>query len=517
MSDAALCRIAAVTLVTIVGAPAVAVLAKWSGAPWAMLLVGTAALLGVGAWLARQLPPEFLTFVRQRPGVAMVWLVISLAAATQMIRLSTFAYDANRTGWSVLPTNSFLPTHFCFSGYWEGERFARAGNVNIYDPRPYVSPGCEDLMTCPERAIGNLKVDLYQYPPTFLVIPAAIKAIARDVFNARALWLFLQVSAVVAGLFCTAAWIGGAAGRRAAALSPLVFATLPMLVGLQIGNIQATTFAVSMLAIVAIATNRFAAGGLLLGLMIAAKGFPGLLAAWLLGALRWRAVIWAGVGVAGCAAAVAAIYGLRPFHDFIAYQAPRIASGEAFFWIDTPVSIPPNYGIHGFVAKARLLGLEGADRSTANLLASAYGFLLGLVALFAGWQRRHVAAVDSGTSRMQHAQFWLALLNLGSFRSPFVPDAYAAMGTIWLVTLLVAARNDRELGWRSLAPLFALIPLSLIVDGFIPMNPPTWVVALTLGNQVLMLGINSWVVGGELLPRGRVNASTTSAIPAPAV
>ncbi len=324
------------------------------------------------------------------------------------------------------------------------------------------------------------------------------------------------MSAVAAGLLCTARWIGGSAGWRAAALSPLLFAVLPTLVGLQIGNIQATTFAVSMLAVVAIATNRTAMGGVMLGVMIASKGFPGLLAAWLVGAWRWRAVIWAGVAVAGCAAAVAAMYGLRPFQDFVIYQAPRVASGEAFFWIDTPVSIPPNYGIHGLVAKVRLLGIDGADRSVGNFASSAYGFLLGFIALVGGWQQRRASTGESETSRMQLAQFWLALLNLGSFRSPFVPDAYAAMGTIWLVTLLVAGRTHQPLGWRSLAPLLALLPLSLVVDGFIPMNPPLWVVALTLANQLLMLGLNLWVVGRELLP-SRVSVATTSAIPAPAV
>jgi alpha-1,2-mannosyltransferase len=516
MSDRVVRYIVAASFVIIVGAPAVAVLARFSGAAWFALALGAPALLLLAALAARHVPPDAGAFARERPVIAALWLLVAFAAVTLVVRLSAFAYDSERTSWSALPTNPFLPTHFCFSGYWEGERFARAGDVNIYDPRPYVSPGCEDLMTCPERAIGNLKVDLYQYPPTFLVIPAAIGAVAREFFNARALWFLVQIAAVAAGLICTARWIGGAAGRRAAAMSPLLFIALPTLVGIQIGNIQATTFAVSMLAMLAIATNRTATGGLLLGLMISAKAFPGLLAAWLLGALRWRGVIWAGVGVAACAGAVAGIYGLRPFQDFIVYQAPRVASGEAFFWIDTPVSIPPNYGIHGLVAKMRLLGLDGADRSVGNLASSAYGFLLGVVALYAGWQRRHAPAGDSETSRMQLAQFWLALLNLGSFRSPFVPDAYAAMGTIWLLTLLVAGRVNGGISWRSLAPLALILPLSIIVDGFIPPNPPAWVVVLTLGNQLLMLALNFWVVGRELFLRERISVSA-SALPAPAV
>ena len=132
---------------------------------------------------------------------------------------------------------------------------------------------------------------------------------------------------------------------------------------------------------------------------------------------------------------------------------------------------------------------------------------------------------------MRLAQFWLALLNLGSFRSPFVPDAYAAMGTIWLVTLLVTGRSEerrgpdmrkhvppaplRELGWRSLTLLLAIVPLSLIVDGFIATNPPAWIAAITLANQLLMLGINVWVVGRELL-RPRLSFAQ-SPLPAPAV
>ena len=516
MSDGFIRRSGAVIAVVIVGAPLLALFAKLSGAPSVVLVVGGVGLSAAAMLLAPQLPPELPAFAHERRILAVIWLVLAVAAAMQVIRLCVFAYDSEGTGWSILPTNPFIATHFCFSGYWEGERFARAGDVNIYDPRPYVSSGCEDLMACPERAIGNLKVDLYQYPPTFLVIPAAIAMVARDFFNARALWFVIQAGVLVAGLLCTARWIGGAAGRRAAAFSPLLFVALPTLVGLQLGNIQATTFAVSMLAMLAIATNRTVTGGLLLGLMISAKVFPALLAAWLVAALRWRAVSWAAVAVAACAAAVLSLYGLRPFQDFVSYQAPRIVSGEAFFWIDTPVSIPPNNGIHGLVAKLRLLGIDGADRSVGNFASSAYGLLVGVVALVGGWQRRHAWTGESQRSRLQFAQFWLALLNLGSFRSPFVPDAYAAMGTIWLLTLLVAGRDERPLGWRSLAPLGLILLLSLIVDGFIPANPPVWITLLTLANQLLILGLNVSVVGRELL-RERVSVSPMSALPAPAV
>ena len=40
--------------------------------------------------------------------------------------------------------------------------------------------------------------------------------------------------------------------------------------------------------------------------------------------------------------------------------------------------------------------------------------------------------------RLRTAQVWLGLLSLASFRSPFVPDAYALIGTLWLLTLMAA-------------------------------------------------------------------------------
>ena len=514
MRDGLMRGIPAVALVAIVGAPVVAAVARFTGAPWTALIVGTGGLLAAAVMVARALPAEVGTLTRRRPIIAALWMVVAIAAATQMVRLSIFAYDATRTDLSVLPTNAFFSTHFCFSGYYEGERFARAGDVNIYDPRPYVSAGCEDLMTCPERAIGPLKVDLYQYPPTFLIIPGAIALMTRDLFEARALWFMAQVLALGAALLGTARWIGGETGRAAGFLLPFVFVAFPTLAGLQFGNIQATTFAASMLAMLAFATRRDAAGGAVLGLMIASKVFPGLLAAWLVGALRWRAVAWTVAGITAIAAAVLAIYGAKPFQDFISYQAPRIASGEAFFWIDTPISIPPNYGIHGLVAKLRLLGVTDAGREAGMLVSSVYGVLLGAIALLTGWCARRLFSATSGESRMRLAQLWLALLNLASFRSPFVPDGYAAMGTIWLVTLIVAARVGRDgVGWRSLAPLAAIVPLSLIVDGFIPAQPPTWVVLVTLANQLLMLGINGWVIGQELL---RNRAASATRLDAPA-
>jgi hypothetical protein len=95
--------------------------------------------------------------------------------------------------------------------------------------------------------------------------------------------------------------------------------------------------------------------------------------------------------------------------------------------------------------------------------------------------------------RLRAAQLWLALLNLGSFRSPFVPDAYALMGTTWLLTL-VAAGWTRLTAARALFFAAAVAMFALVFDGLWPADPPRWAVVLTLGNQLLALGLNAWVL-----------------------
>ena len=83
---------------------------------------------------------------------------------------------------------------------------------------------------------------------------------------------------------------------------------------------------------------------------------------------------------------------------------------------------------------------------------------------------------------------WLAVLNLGSLRSPFVPDAYAWVGTIWLATLLFA--NLKRPTVSALGAMAVLVfALSQVFDGILlpGQATPAWMLTVTLAIQVVAL------------------------------
>ena len=91
-------------------------------------------------------------------------------------------------------------------------------------------------------------------------------------------------------------------------------------------------------------------------------------------------------------------------------------------------------------------------------------------------QRFAESAASPEIVRLRHAQLWLGVLSLASFRSPFVPDAYGLVGTLWLLTLIAAERR-RPVEWIGLVVAGGVF--SIVVDGGVVPSPvPAW---MTLG------------------------------------
>lgn len=433
-------------------------------------------------------------FMRQRPFLAAIWLAVALAAVVQVARLSVFMVDAERASASVMPGRTFFRQHSCLSSFTEAARFAAEGNRNVYDPRLYSAPGCgDDLLKCSERPIGPFLVDIYQYPPAFLLLPALARTLTDDFFLVRTGWFVVQAGLFAAATLLLARWVGGTAGAIAAMLSVVLWASPSTLLGIQIGNFQATAYALSVLGMIALASGRLATGGVAVGFAAASKLYPGVLFVYLVGARRWRAAAWIIAGGVVTTLAAAALVGVKPFVDFVQYQFPRLNSGDTFFWVDLAPAVPINYGIYGLLGKLRLLGLLDTTRETGALVSSVYGAVLFVAAAAAGWAASRAPRPDGEGARLRDAQLWLALLNLGSFRSPFVPDAYALMGTTWLLTL-VAAEWTRVTAARALSFAAAAVMFALVFDGVWMTEPPRWAVVVTVVNQVLALGLNGWVM-----------------------
>ena len=274
-------------------------------------------------------------------------------------------------------------------------------------------------------------------------------------------------------------------------LAPVLWLAPTTRVTLQIGNFQPTAFALSMLAMIAFERRHAARGGLMLGFSGVSKVYPGILGVLLVADRRWTSVLWT-IGWATVFVIGTLLWmGSGPFVDFFNYQLPRIQSGAAFSWIEAPDMAPVNFGIHGLMIKLRVLGVPWTSAAAANLAASLYGVLLVAVAAIAASRlgRLRAAEINLERLRLRQAQVWLALLNLASFRSPFVPDAYALIGTLWLLTLLAAEGHWRTTG-RLVLAVAGAATFVVLDGGVLPVPVPSWIVIGSLVVQVGTIALN---------------------------
>ena len=323
------------------------------------------------------------------------------------------------------------------------------------------------------RFIGPFEVDLYQYPPAFLVLPRAPVAAGLDFLTIRKLWFAVQSIVLFATMVLLARWIGGSSGLLVLLLVPVVWLSPTTRLALQIGNFQLTAFALTVLAMIAFDRGRVGRGGFALGFAAVSKIYPGLLGVLLIARRQWRAVAWTVAWSAAFTAAAWLMVGSAPFVDFFRYQLPRIESGQAFFWMETADVAPINFGVHGLVIKLRFLGLPWTGPEAASRAASLYAVLLLPLAAVSAWRLRALGAGTIGPERLRlrQAQVWLGLLSLASFRSPFVPDAYALFGTLWLLTL-VAAEGHWQARGRIALVVGGAIAMTVLDGGPIPAPGP---------------------------------------------
>jgi hypothetical protein len=139
----------------------------------------------------------------------------------------------------------------------------------------------------------------------------------------------------------------------------------------------------------------------------------------------------------------------------------------------------------------RSLGVTFVTHGVSSAAASAYGIVVAGLAFIAG-RRLALASTQNGEQfRVWQAQSWLALLTLGSLRSPFVPEAYAMPATFWLLTL-IAAEMPR-LSRKHVAALLSLgLMFSTVLENNIPSRTVVPIVVFSLVRGVLALSVNLW-------------------------
>jgi hypothetical protein len=298
----------------------------------------------------------------------------------------------------------------------------------VFDSSLYTQPGDTGVGVRKPLTLGPFGIDVYEYPPPFLLLPRACMLLAPDFMRLRTLWFGLTVGVVLLAMVVVASSLGPAAGTRALLLSPLVWAALPTLSFLQKGNVQGLVVALSMLAMVLFERRRFAAGGALLAYATVSKLFPGLLVVYLLARRQWRALAWT-VGASVLLALVALIdVGWQQYAGF-ASHLPGLLGGEAFPAFRNSAAKAINYSVPGLVFKAELYGVPG----TGFLASKIVGWIWTMVIL---WLTVRIArrTLRDGEKPL----VWIAVLILATLRSPFLPQAYAAFPPLWLLTLLAA-------------------------------------------------------------------------------
>jgi alpha-1,2-mannosyltransferase len=401
--------------------------------------------------------------------------ILSVAAALLAFvvvgRLAVFMAAPDKVGWSSVPNSQWELRHSCLTAYFMAAEAGARGD-NIYDSALYTAPDDDPTRLRKARRLGPFNVDVYEYPPPFLILPRALSLVAPDFFRLRTLWFGLTGLVVLLAMVVAARDLGPAAGTRALLLAPLVWAALPTLSALQKGNAQLLVIAASMLAMACFERRRDAAGGALLAYVTVSKLFPGMLLVYLLARRQWRALGWtAAMGVVYVALTLADV-GLAPFAAFLRHL-PGLVGGEAFPAFRNPAAMAINFSVPGLVFKLKLFGVAGMGFGAAKVV----GWIWTVVAVVAtvAVARRTVAEVD-------RPLVWMAILILATLRSPFLPQAYAAFPPLWLLTLLGARRpfDVKTMGWVLVAGLL----LNLMWPTDWPIDP-RWLAVMTLLPQVV--------------------------------
>lgn len=378
-------------------------------------------------------------------GALVVFAILSLLCVVQTARAGAFMLRPDRPGSSWWPSNRFLVHHNCFTAYYEATRLAHQV-PNIYDPAVYLRPSqgaaprpTWQLPSNPQRTIDSFTVDSYEYPPTFLLLIRPAVAAGASFAQARAEWFVFQSVMVILALLVVAWHLGGSVGWRFGLLAPLIYLSLSNQMALQMSNFQVAALALCMLALVAIARGRQGLGAGLLSFVILTKLFPGILLVVFAARRQWRTLALTCLGMAAWVGLAVLIFGPAPFKAFLGFQLPRVASGEAFHMLNVPMVAAINQSVFGVPLKLAFFGVSGGSFHAGAVLAWIYSVILGGLAWVLG---RRLPAGDPASDDGRASELLLGalVLALATYRAPFLPEEYGAIGPLWVLGLLAALR-----------------------------------------------------------------------------
>jgi hypothetical protein len=186
-----------------------------------------------GSWLAAALIAAIVAgvvalFVHRRASLELDTTAISrrfkiisalatLVALIQLVRLAVFTVNPSQVEYSVVPASKWEVEHSCLTAYFVAAE-AASSHVNIYDNALYSKP--DDNLNAPRKALmlGPFKIDVYEYPPQFLILPWAFATLAPDFMDLRMVWFALNGGVLLPVSFHSPRAFLGPAEERA--LSP---------------------------------------------------------------------------------------------------------------------------------------------------------------------------------------------------------------------------------------------------------------------------------------------------------
>ncbi|HEX6789722.1 MAG TPA: glycosyltransferase family 87 protein [Candidatus Krumholzibacteria bacterium] len=403
-----------------------------TGSPVVALLAAAGLAGSVVFYVLKRLPLDEASCPRLLRAVS---ALATIAALVQLTRLAVFIVDPTHVESSFVPGSQWEVRHSCLTAYYVTAK-AASTVPDIYDHKLYSAPDDDPAKPRKPLMLGPFNIDVYEYPPPFLLLPRAVRALTPEFQPMRMVWFALNGLVVLLAFVVVARWLGRAAGTRALLLSPLIWISMPTLSVLQKGNVQAMVIAATLLALGLFERRRHIAGGIIFAFMCVSKLYPGLLVVYLVARRQWRALAWTFAASVVFVIASVVDIGWAAFGTFREHF-PGLLSGEAFPAFRNPPAIANNLSVPGLVFKLKLFGVPGMSFDTMRIVGTLYSIAAVIVTWFAA--RRAVRS-----DRMP--LLWLAIVILATLRSPFLPQGYGAFPSIWLLTLVWAVRPDTTRG-----------------------------------------------------------------------
>src|SRR5262245_21365476 len=360
-----------------------------AGLAGSLIVAATAAaLVALGTTVAaRKRSPVALDPAACSKGLKILSAAATVLALFQLVRLTVFTVDPSQVSYSTIASSDWEVQHSCLSAYFVAAEAADSVG-DVYMNSLYSAPD-DDPTTFPRKArmLGPFRVDVFEYPPPFLLLPRALRLLAPDFLRHRMLWFGLHGAFVLIVMLLVARSLEPKAGTPALLLLPLVWLALPTLSTLQKGNVQVMVVAASMLAMLLFERRRWASGGALLAFATVSKLYPGLLVIYLLARRQWRAAVWTGAW--GLAFVVLTFVDIGPgvYRAFLDHL-PGILGGEAFPAFRNPAAKAINFSVPGLVFKLQLFGVPGMSFGAAKLVGWMYTLIAVGATIAAGLRSR---------------------------------------------------------------------------------------------------------------------------------